>query len=114
MRAPGKAAARPALPGLRAPSATIVPVREWATPPANDLAMLPGPRMPQRIFCGMDVMSNLPPRNCCVVLLDVRGSVPTNVYVTGGQVHDVNLLSLNVLMLQDSRRRTGIRTFLNC
>jgi len=25
-------------------------------------------------------------------LLDVRGSVPTNVYVTGGQVHDVNLL----------------------
>lgn len=25
-------------------------------------------------------------------LLDVRGSIPTNVYVTGGQVHDVNLL----------------------
>jgi len=25
-------------------------------------------------------------------LLDVRGSVPTSVYVTGGQVHDVNLL----------------------
>jgi hypothetical protein len=25
-------------------------------------------------------------------LLDLRGSIPTNVYVTGGQVHDVNLL----------------------
>jgi transposase len=25
-------------------------------------------------------------------LLDVRGSIPTNVYVTGGQIHDVNLL----------------------
>jgi len=25
-------------------------------------------------------------------LLDVRGSIPTSVYVTGGQVHDVNLL----------------------
>jgi transposase len=25
-------------------------------------------------------------------LLEVRGSIPTNVYVTGGQVHDVNLL----------------------
>ena len=25
-------------------------------------------------------------------LLDVRGSIPTNVYVTGGQVHDVNIL----------------------
>jgi hypothetical protein len=25
-------------------------------------------------------------------LLDVRGSIPTNVYVTGGQVHEVNLL----------------------
>ncbi|HXZ34329.1 MAG TPA: IS4 family transposase [Terriglobales bacterium] len=25
-------------------------------------------------------------------LLDVRGTIPTNVYVTGGQVHDVNLL----------------------
>jgi hypothetical protein len=25
-------------------------------------------------------------------LLDVRGSLPTNVYVTGGQVHEVNLL----------------------
>jgi hypothetical protein len=25
-------------------------------------------------------------------LLDVRGSIPANVYVTGGQVHDVNLL----------------------
>lgn len=25
-------------------------------------------------------------------LLDVRGSIPTHVYVTGGQVHDVNLL----------------------
>lgn len=25
-------------------------------------------------------------------LLDVRGSIPINVYVTGGQVHDVNLL----------------------
>jgi hypothetical protein len=25
-------------------------------------------------------------------LLDVRGSIPTNVYVTGGKVHDVNLL----------------------
>jgi Domain of unknown function (DUF4372)/Transposase DDE domain len=25
-------------------------------------------------------------------LLDVRGSIPTNVYVTGGQVHDVNLV----------------------
>src|SRR5260370_41525912 len=25
-------------------------------------------------------------------LLDVRGSIPTNVYVTGGQGHDVNLL----------------------
>ena len=24
--------------------------------------------------------------------MDVRGSIPTNVYVTGGQVHDVNLL----------------------
>jgi hypothetical protein len=47
-------------------------------------------------------------------VLDVRGSVPTNVYVIGGQVHDVNLLSLNVLMLPDSRTRTGIRTFLNC
>ena len=27
------------------------PVRECATPPANALAMLPGPMMPQRIFC---------------------------------------------------------------
>src|ERR1700720_1358792 len=25
-------------------------------------------------------------------LLDLRGSIPTNVYVTGGQVHDVNIL----------------------
>lgn len=25
-------------------------------------------------------------------LLDVRGSIPTNVYITGGQIHDVNLL----------------------
>lgn len=25
-------------------------------------------------------------------LFDVRGTIPTNVYVTGGQVHDVNLL----------------------
>jgi hypothetical protein len=25
-------------------------------------------------------------------LLDVRGSIPTSVYVTGGQIHDVNLL----------------------
>ena len=25
-------------------------------------------------------------------LLDLRGSIPTNVYVTGGQIHDVNLL----------------------
>ena len=25
-------------------------------------------------------------------LLDQRGSIPTNVYVTGGQVHDVNIL----------------------
>lgn len=25
-------------------------------------------------------------------LLDVRGSIPTNVYVTGGQIHEVNLL----------------------
>lgn len=25
-------------------------------------------------------------------LLDVRGSIPINVYVTGGQIHDVNLL----------------------
>src|SRR5437773_8801968 len=25
-------------------------------------------------------------------LLDLRGSIPTNVYVTGGQVHDVNVL----------------------
>src|SRR5439155_15082342 len=25
-------------------------------------------------------------------LLDVRGSIPTNVYVTGGPIHDVNLL----------------------
>ena len=25
-------------------------------------------------------------------LLDLRGSIPTSVYVTGGQVHDVNLL----------------------
>src|SRR5438876_1629723 len=25
-------------------------------------------------------------------LLDLRGSIPTNVYLTGGQVHDVNLL----------------------
>jgi hypothetical protein len=25
-------------------------------------------------------------------LLDIRGSIPTNVYVTGGQIHDVNLL----------------------
>jgi hypothetical protein len=24
--------------------------------------------------------------------LDLRGSIPTNVYVTGGQVHDVNIL----------------------
>src|SRR6266704_380458 len=25
-------------------------------------------------------------------LLDLRGRIPTNVYVTGGQVHDVNIL----------------------
>ncbi len=30
-------------------------------------------------------------------LLDLRGSIPTNVYVTGGQVHDVNLLDQLVL-----------------
>ena len=30
-------------------------------------------------------------------LLDVRGSIPTNVYVTGGQVHDVNLLDQLIL-----------------
>jgi hypothetical protein len=30
-------------------------------------------------------------------LLDVRGSIPTSVYVTGGQVHDVNLLDQLVL-----------------
>src|SRR5208282_5795885 len=27
-------------------------------------------------------------------LLDLRGSIPTSVYVTGGQVHDVNLLDV--------------------
>src|SRR5918994_3916127 len=48
MRAPGKASARPGLPGLRVAMAASVPVREWATPPAKALAMLPGPRMPQR------------------------------------------------------------------
>jgi len=30
-------------------------------------------------------------------LLDLRGSIPTSVYVTGGQVHDVNLLDQLVL-----------------
>jgi len=30
-------------------------------------------------------------------LLDVRGSIPTSVYVTGGQVHDVNLLDQLIL-----------------
>ena len=30
-------------------------------------------------------------------LLDVRGNIPTSVYVTGGQVHDVNLLDQLVL-----------------
>jgi len=30
-------------------------------------------------------------------LLDIRGSIPTNVYVTGGQVHDVNLLDALLL-----------------
>jgi hypothetical protein len=30
-------------------------------------------------------------------LLDVRGSVPTNVYVTGGQIHDLNLLDEVIL-----------------
>src|ERR1051325_657838 len=58
MRAPGNVSARPGLAGLRAPSATSSPVRDCATPPAKDLAMLPGPRMPQRIFA--DVMSNSP------------------------------------------------------
>src|ERR1700755_2924717 len=55
MRAPGKVSPSPGLPGLRAPSASSVPVRDCATPPAKDLAMLPGPRMPQRIFC-LDVI----------------------------------------------------------
>ena len=35
-------------PGSREPSATSVPVREWATPPAKARAIVPGPRMPQR------------------------------------------------------------------
>src|SRR5438445_12155340 len=49
MRAPGKASARPGLAGLRAPMAASLPVREAATPPAKAWAMLPGPRMPQRM-----------------------------------------------------------------
>src|SRR5438445_8120387 len=49
MRAPGKLSARPGLAGLRAPMATSLPVREAATPPAKAWAMLPGPRMPQRM-----------------------------------------------------------------
>jgi Transposase DDE domain len=31
-------------------------------------------------------------------LLDLRGSIPTNVYVTGGQVHDVNILDEDELL----------------
>jgi hypothetical protein len=31
-------------------------------------------------------------------LLDLRGSIPTSVFVTGGQIHDVNLL--DQLLLQ--------------
>ena len=50
MRAPGKLSASPAFPGLRVAIAASTPVRECATPPANALAMLPGPMMPQRIF----------------------------------------------------------------
>ncbi len=30
-------------------------------------------------------------------LLDLQGSIPTNVYVTGGQVHDVNVLDVGLL-----------------
>lgn len=45
----GKRSASPGLAGLRAPMATSLPVPEAATPPAKDWAMLPGPRMPQRM-----------------------------------------------------------------
>jgi hypothetical protein len=30
-------------------------------------------------------------------LLDLRGSIPTNAYVTEGQVHDVNILDIAVM-----------------
>ena len=47
-------------------------------------------------------------------LLDVRGSIPTSVYVTGGQVHDVNLLDQLLLevgsLLLDGSRLCGLRS----
>src|ERR1700720_1735279 len=47
-------------------------------------------------------------------LLDLRGSIPTNVYVTGGQVHDVNILDqllpeAGAFLLARSRLR-GLRS----
>src|SRR3954468_23224606 len=60
MRAPGKVSASPVLPGLREAIAVSSPVREPATPPANALAIPPGPMMPQRIFLFAEVIVQSP------------------------------------------------------
>ena len=43
---------------------------------------------------GIDILRSLRRKSAVKLhtLLDLRGSIPTNVYVTGGQVHDVNIL----------------------